>query len=483
MALKISPLVVQSARTLSGLTDSNYLYNNYLAEPEKLASVFTYQFGLSQNNIVNLLTGGLGNVLEIQQNEYYWDLYSRNDKSLNIVKNYGDGGATPGIQGTSFRVTMNADWFEVSDVLRGDKGTQVQVKDKTSDGDGYVYTLILTDPDVTKFINADEVAVGARFSKMYSAVGEFSLKGGSIITSIGFKLHNRLNILRKDWAISRTASQTVLTVDMFDPQSGKATRNWTTLAEWTAMAEFHVEVEKSLMYSIYNKNASNYDTNGGSNGRPVQMGAGLREQISPSNIRYYTELTYDLLDQFTLDLSYSATLWGGDKKFVALTGKMGMREFNRAISAKASGLNFIVVDKGQFISGNGTNLEFTGIFKTVQFNNGVELTVAEFPLYDDLEMNRELHPKTQKPIESYRFTILNVGQKNGKSNIRKVVRKGAAMGIWHTGGSIGMDGKIKTSLQTMGSSSRDGAEGHMISECGLMIEDPTSCGELILKIN
>jgi hypothetical protein len=30
---------------------------------------------------------------------------------------------------------------------------------------------------------------------------------------------------------------------------------WTTLLEWTAMKEFQVEIEKSLMYSIYNKNA------------------------------------------------------------------------------------------------------------------------------------------------------------------------------------------------------------------------------------
>lgn len=484
MALNISPLVVQQARTFAGLSDTNYLFNNYLAEPEKIASVITYQFGLSQNNIVNLLTGGLGNVMEVNSNEYWWDLFSRNDKCLVVTKNWADGGGTPGIQATTFRLTMNGDWWEVTDVLISDKGTLVQVKDKQSDGDGYIYTLKLVDPDPVKFLGSDEVQTGALYSKMWSAVEEFSEKGGGIITSTGFKLHNRTNILRKDYAVSRSAANTVLTVDMFDPSDPKKkTRMWTTLLEWTAMAEFQVEIEKSLMYSIYNKNAQGYDTNPGRNARPIQMGAGLREQISPSNIRYYSELTYDILDQFCLDLSYSNDLWGGNYKFVALTGKMGMREFDRAITERAKNMGFLVVDGGRFISGNGTELEFTGHFKTVKFNNNLELTVAEFPLYDDREMNRELHPKTKYPLESYRFTILNVGRdKGGKSNIRKVSRKGADMMMWYTGGSIDMNGKVKNSLSSIGSSARDGAEGHMISECGLVITDPTSCGELIMKL-
>jgi hypothetical protein len=379
---------------------------------------------------------------------------------------------------------MNGDWWEVNDVLISDKGTLVQVKDKQVDGDGYIYTLRLNEPDPIKFASADEVKVGALYSKMWSAVEEFSEKGGGIITSTGFKLHNRTNILRKDYAVSRSAAITPLTVDMFAPNDpSKKTRIWTTLLEWTAMQEFHVEIEKSLMYSVYNKNAQGYDNNFGRNARPIQMGAGIREQISPSNVRYYSELTYDILDTFLLDLSYSAKLWGGETKFVALTGKMGMREFNRAIMEKAKGNGFLVYDKDTFISGNGTELEFSGYFTKVKMQNGIELSVVEFPLYDDLEMHRELHPKTKYPLESYRFTILNVGKdKTGKSNIRKVVRKGADMIMWHTGGSIDMSGKVKNAISSLGSSARDGAEGHLIAECGVIITDPTSCGELVMKL-
>ena len=114
-----------------------------------------------------------------------------------------------------------------------------------------------------------------------------------------------------------------------------------------------------------------------------------------------------------MDLSYSAQSWGGDTKFLALTGKMGMIEFDRAITEKASSLGFMVVNEGRFISGKGMELTFEGQFRTVKFPNGIELTVKTFDPYDDIVRNRTLHPVSKRPLESYRFTILNIGRKDG----------------------------------------------------------------------
>ena len=171
-------------------------------------------------------------------------------------------------------------------------------------------------------------------------------------------------------------------------------------------------------------------------------------------------MTYDILDQFLLDLSYNASKWGGNHNFVALTGKMGMREFNNAITEYARGNNITVTDSGTFISGTGDNLTFTGYFKTVEFMNGVTLTVKEFPPYDDIIRNRLLHPKTKKPVESYRFTILNFGQnKDGKSNIRKVAMKDSEMAYWHVAGSTDPYGGVAKSVSTARASGIDGYEG------------------------
>ena len=185
-------------------------------------------------------------------------------------------------------------------------------------------------------------------------------------------------------------------------------------------------------------------------------------------------------------MSYAANKWGGEQNFVALTGKMGMREFDRAITEYAKGNNLTITNSGTFIKGDGSNLTLTGHFKSVEFLNGVNLTVKEFAPYDDpIRGGANLHPVSKKPIESYRFTILNFGSTaNGtKSNIRKVAKKGSEQAMWHVCGSTTPFGDVAKSVSTMRSSPIDGYEVHMLCEVGVQMEDCTSSGELILDLN
>ena len=88
------------------------------------------------------------------------------------------------------------------------------------------------------------------------------------------------------------------------------------------------------------------------------IGAGLLEQIAPSNRRYYTRLTAELLEDFLFDLSYNV-LGTNERKFVALTGEMGMREFDRVLKEKMANMNLIDT---VFVTGSGDNLKFGGQF-------------------------------------------------------------------------------------------------------------------------
>lgn len=54
----------------------------------------------------------------------------------------------------------------------------------------------------------------------------------------------------------------------------------------------------------------------------VSTMGGLFEQISPANIRYYTTLTAELLEDYLFDLCYNM-LGINNRKFIALTGEMG----------------------------------------------------------------------------------------------------------------------------------------------------------------
>jgi hypothetical protein len=481
---QVSPLQIYSTRNFTGLTESNHLSNAYLTRPAQVGSMLAYAYGYQEDNVLTLLTGGIGNTLEVDNREYEWDLHSQSERTIEVVADCPQSSTgTPGIGGTPFQLYFGENWFANTDNIVADDQTTYRIVDEPYQEGAYtVVTVVANDPEPTFFADPSSVNSGARFSKDYSTVPEYSAKGGGVSYSTPYKLQNQLTTLRKTYNVTRNAAKAVMVLELTS-SDGKKTKLWTKLSEWTAMSEWYREIDRSMIYSIYNKNNRGEVNMRGNNGRTVYHGAGMRQQIAPANIRFYTKMTYDILDQFLLDLSYNASKWGGNHNFVALTGKMGMREFNNAIQEYARGNNITITDNGTFISGSGDSLKFTGYFKTVEFMNGVTLTVKEFPPYDDIIRNRLLHPKTKKPVESYRFTILNFGQnKDGKSNIRKVAMKDSEMAYWHVAGSTDAFGGVAKSMSTARASGIDGYECHFLSECGIMVEDPTSCGEMILAV-
>jgi len=480
----LSPLQVMQSRDFNGLEESNNLVNAYLSEPEKVGSILSYAFGRQDNNVITLLTGGIGNTVTVNQKEYEWDLISQNERSIMVSVTSPDGGATPGYGQIPFRIWLEEKWFDATDVLVSDSGVQVRVASEPyQDGNSFVYSVVLVDPNIP-FLDVSQISVGARFSKDYSTVEEYSIKGGGHGFQTPIKLRNVLSTFRKTTKVTRNAAKTVMTIELPNPENpDQKTRLWTQMSEWAAMSAWYRELDKSYIYSTLSRNSDGQHLVQGENRRPVITGAGLRQQIAPANRRYYNSLTFDILDEFLLDLSYSTNAWGGDKHFIALTGKMGMREFDRAIKDHAKGNNITVTNSGTFISGSGDSLDFDGYFQTVHFLNGTSLSVKQFDPYDDITRNRTLHPKTKKPLESYRFTIMNAGAaKDGKSNIRKVALSDSEMMMWHVAGSTDPMGGVAKSLSTLRASGIDGYDIHFASECGIMLADPLSCGELIMRI-
>nr|DAG76199.1 MAG TPA: major capsid protein [Caudoviricetes sp.] len=154
---------------------------------------------------------------------------------------------------------------------------------------------------------------------------------------------------------------------------------------------------------------------------------------------------------------------------------MGMREFDRVLKEKMTNMNLIDT---VFVTGSGDNLTFGGQFKTYKMTNGIELTLKYFPLYDNTTYNRQLHPVTLKPLESYRMTFLDLGRRDGEANIVKVVRKDREFVNWCTAGSVTPAGYAHSNTEVR-SNAKDGYSVHFLGEVGLLVRDPRACGELI----
>lgn len=472
----LNNLQLYRGQWFEGLTDQNLLSTAFLTQPELVTNVIQSVFGMSRNNPILSLTNTRKK--EISNREYEWMLRGDNTKAITIVSNFSDGGATPGIAHTTFRVTLAEKWFGKNDILiTDDRDYQVRVTtDPYPDGSGHwVYTLALDSADDTSFIPAALIASGKRLSKGWTAVAEMD-EGGNTTFSTPFKMRNHLTTLRKNYSITRSAATDLLIIAMKDPESGKTSYLWTDYMEWEAMSQFYAEIEKSLWYSRYSLDpTSSTNPVRSDNGRPIYQGAGIREQIAPANKREYTTLTEDILRNFIFDLSYNITP-ESTREFVAFTGEMGFAEFHKAMERSAAG--FTLVDSKR-IQGQGQSLIFGGQFIEYHGLNGTKFKLIHNPLYDNVVDNRQVHYQTGHPIESYRYTILDYGTHGGESNIQKVYKKDSEMLMWSVNGSITPGNVTAKSIQTQRSSGQDGYTVHFLTECGIRINNPMACGELI----
>jgi hypothetical protein len=92
--------------------------------------------------------------------------------------------------------------------------------------------------------------------------------------------------------------------------------------------------------------------------------------------------------------------------------------------------------------------------------------------------NRLLHPQTGKPAESYKATFLNFKSYNkGEPNIQKVYSKDREMVTTYIEGMYGPYGPKKNGSSA---SSVDGYTFEAMTECGIMLRDPSDAAQLIL---
>lgn len=477
--MNVNGLQLYQGKKFAGLTDTNHLANAFLTEPEMVNNTLSFVFGWKYKNPLSMFTGGLGRTRILNNREYQWRLIGDLERPISVVRNLGDGGSTPGLYGQTFRVVLAAKEFVSGEVLIPDNRDYpvIVVGDAVQDGDGFIYTLKLINPDKSAFMPPELIAAGKEFSKDYSAFEEGSSRSGITTYGSPFELRNHLTTQRKSREITGSAQTDVMAIVMKDPVTGKSSFLWSDVQEWTFLAQWYRELDRSLMYSIYNANANGTTDLVGETGRPVYIGAGLRQQISPSNKRYYTDLTENAIREFMLDLTYNVK-GDGDAKFVAMAGWGFMDLFDRAMKESIKG--WTLVDS-KFVTGSGQDLTLGGQFKTYKGINGIEMTVVHQPLYDDPTHNRQLHPVTGRPVESYRATFIDYGMYNGESNIMKVAKKDRESVMWYTGGSTSPAGH-NNSASRMGSSTFDGYAVHVLAETGIMIQNPMACGEMILSV-
>ena len=479
--MDFSQLQINTTNWHSGLTQATHLRTFFLVEPEMATQVVTriYNKQNGYKNALSYLTGGVGKSKEFNDIIYRWPVMGDSKKAITITRAVFDAAASPGIAGSTFKVGVGEKWFTQGDILVPDDNSySLRVMGEVSiEGNDYILTLELVTNNQSDFIPASLLQVGKELSKDFNAVeNDHSRTSGESHYVTPLLLENYMSTLRKSYSVTGAAHDKVLTIQLMNPDGTEMANTWVKYAEWEFWGQWLDEVEIMLMFGKTNVKPNGTTDMKGPSGNPLYLGSGLEQQISASNKRYYTTLTEQTIRDFMDDLSYNGTE-GGQRTYVALCGRQFMNLFDQAMKSAAD--RFSLVDS-KFVQGSGQNLSLGGQFMKYTGLNGDTIELKEYLPYNDTYRNRQLHPQTGKPVESYKATFLNFkSYSKGEPNIQKVYTKGRETVSWYVEGAYGPYGPKKNGS---GATTVDGYEFHIMTECGIMLKDPTDAAQLLLDI-
>lgn len=461
-------------------TDQNSLATALMTEPEILSKTLAYAFG--DKYAIQYLTQGMGRVsnkyTKLGNQQFRWPLMGSLTRAIPITRTAAPASSI-GLNFTPFTVGLAEKYFAVGDVIASDSRVLARVQEEPfQDGNDWIYTFRLITNDATATMPAADMAVGKELSFEFTAFEEFS-QGGSSKEAFPMWFTNQMTTSRMSYSMSGGAQTDVMVLTVGARNGRGGSRLWLYEKEYQVMLQWMEATERLRWYGKYNRDSQGLVNLPGSNGRPVLMGAGIHDQIATSNRRTYTRGTEKLFREFILDLMDNSRD-AENKKFIAFTGKGGLHEFDRAM--RDSIASSMIVDT-HYVTGSGQELTLGGQFVTYKGLMGTELTLVHLPLYDKKENNRQLHPETQWPLESYNFTVLDFSMYGGESNV-SMVAKGTdgidrSFRTWYTAGSQTPDGGDSGMSKVLRSSSLDGWECHMLSETAIKVTNPLSCGQLV----
>lgn len=476
-------LVTREMQWTANMTELNHLGAALIAKPHHFTGVmdelFTAQNYYSDNPMLSMLMGNKKTEETIGSTEWEWEMKGADTRPLVVMENVlPESEMTPGKFLTTIKIKLDEKWWVPGDIISpgtSNKKYQCRIQDEVQrHGDGWVYTVRLMTEDPQDFLPVKFLRPGAQWGKLFSKYGEATDQSGSTQFSFPIGFRNKLSKFRKKYKVTDYASTEVLAVAVPD-SSGKMQTSWIRYADVEYWMQWYRELERGVWYS------RSTDTVLDANGRPVQSGPGIQEQLEDSHVHRYTHLTGRMIEEYLMDIFYSRVKPGAGRKVVGYTGEYGMLNFHRAIQDYTNNSGFvknIEVFSNKVKSDIHTNAREVGV-QYVKFNmaNGASLELVHNPLYDDRSIHFEIDPVTGFPTESQRITFLDFSGEANNSNIKLMKKKdGEAFGYVQ-----GMYGPYGPSKGGNMAHAGDYYEMHVEKNCGVHIGDVTRCGELILS--
>ena len=218
----------------------------------------------------------------------------------------------------------------------------------------------------------------------------------------------------------------------------------------------------------------------GTMGTSVVTGDGLLAQIDSSNQASYSmgSLTEDIITEFIAKISLNATAAEGNE-WVVFTGTEGRLAFHRAMK------DLIVAPAGAMTGGSMKGVS-GDVHLGANFASysalGNKITVAHCPVFDDPNLHSSAGGTNafgdNRLKESAKMVFMDFGKTSGISNV-ELVTKGAE-GVNRSMIKKYVAGMVNPYDQKamLAANADDKFECHVLSETGIIVRNPLSCGIL-----
>ena len=441
--------------------ENNSLVTNLLKYPEISKSLIR-QF--PQYSLTYFLegTGRFAKEELIGDSAFKWAILGRLNKPSTALSNTG----TVGASNAAFDLDVAENYLNSNDVIRFKDGTMaIVLNGGVASGSGFKYSVKLQTNSATASVNLALVA----------AAGDTISTAGSVFeegSAQGFENHvfpdwhvNYLTTSRKAKSITGTALTDITWIE------NNGQKLWYFTDQNLVMEEYLYQLEIARWYGKSTMDANGVSMVSDGAAKPLIAGDGLLAQISSANTDTYTgSLTEDIIVDFIANLSLN----GGKKnnRWMVFTGTAGKVAFHKAMRDLTIQGSSLIYDMD-----SARDLEL-GVNYTSYNALGHRITLVHCPIFDDPNLHTELDAATGYPKESFRMVFMDMGATNGISNVEVKV-KGAGgidrgMIVKYIPGMVNpFDQK-----SMVASSGKDGFTCEVLSESGLIVRNPLSCGQL-----
>ena len=176
----LNNLQLYRGKRFSDLVDENMISNALLTKPHEVSGLLSLVFGTKDDGVstaIDLITGGLGKTMIIENREYEWSVMIDSEHAVNIRYAKWNGKEltasdidtlTPGVNGTPIYIGLEERWFGPGAILSFDNiNFQVRVSGVPyQDGSTWVYECYVAEGFSGSYIPVEYLLPGRQVSRL-----------------------------------------------------------------------------------------------------------------------------------------------------------------------------------------------------------------------------------------------------------------------------------------------------------------------------